>query len=144
MSHHHNRYNPIQRNDIERKRFRQSRCVRTMEDSNTKFNSHLPSATTFHHQPPPSPTLRTRASLCRAYLPACRPPWTDYNSLPVPSWAVGIPARSVGNTGDRSNAGSDTTMQCSQPSGGPAGPSGGTAKSPGRDGTVSCSPSRPR
>ena len=34
-------------------------------------------------------------------------------------------------------------QQCSQPSGGPAGPRGGTAKSPGRDGTASCSPSRP-
>ena len=33
--------------------------------------------------------------------------------------------------------------QCSQPSGGRAGPRGGTAKSPGRDGTASCSPSRP-
>ena len=33
--------------------------------------------------------------------------------------------------------------QCSQPSGGPAEPRGGTAKSPGRDGTASCSPSRP-
>ena len=33
--------------------------------------------------------------------------------------------------------------QCSQPSGGPAGPRRGTAKSPGRDGTASCSPSRP-
>ena len=39
MSHHHKRYNPIQRNDIERKGFRQSRCVRTMEDSSTKFNN---------------------------------------------------------------------------------------------------------
>ena len=36
-----------------------------------------------------------------------------------------------------------TLGQCSQPSGGPAGPRGGTAKSPGRDGTASCSPSRP-
>ena len=34
-------------------------------------------------------------------------------------------------------------QQCSQPSGGPAGPRGGTAKSPGRDGTASCSPSPP-
>ena len=38
MSHHHKRYNPIERNDIGGKGFRRSRCVRTMEDSNTKFN----------------------------------------------------------------------------------------------------------
>jgi len=35
----------------------------------------------------------------------------------------------------------DRKRQCSQPSGGPAGPRGGTAKSPGRDGTAICSPS---
>ena len=39
--------------------------------------------------------------------------------------------------------GTHARRQCSQPSGGPAGPRGGTAKSPGRDGTASCSPSRP-
>jgi len=31
--------------------------------------------------------------------------------------------------------------QCSQPSGAPVGPGGGTAKTPGRDGTAKCSPS---
>jgi len=31
--------------------------------------------------------------------------------------------------------------QCSQPSGAPVGPGGGTAKSPGRDGTAKRSPS---
>ena len=38
--HHHKRCNPIERKDIGKKRFRQSRCLRTMEDSdnNQKFN----------------------------------------------------------------------------------------------------------
>ena len=35
-------------------------------------------------------------------------------------------------------------VQCSEPSGGPAGPRGETAKSPGRDGTASRSPSGAR
>jgi len=41
MSHHHKRCNPIERNDIGKKCFRQSRCLRTMEDSdnNQKFNT---------------------------------------------------------------------------------------------------------
>ena len=34
-----------------------------------------------------------------------------------------------------------TLYQCSQPSGGPARPHGGAAKSPGWDGTAICSPS---
>jgi len=39
MSHHHKRYNPIARNDIVKKRFRQSCFLRTMEDNNLKFNT---------------------------------------------------------------------------------------------------------
>ena len=35
----------------------------------------------------------------------------------------------------------NTAMQCSQSSGAPVGPGGGTAKSPGRDGTTKCRPS---
>ena len=35
----------------------------------------------------------------------------------------------------------DELHQCSQLSGGPAGPSAGTTKSPGRDGTATCCPS---
>ena len=39
------------------------------------------------------------------------------------------------------NGGESSSDQCSQQSGAPVGPGGGTAKTPGRDGTAKCSPS---
>jgi len=74
--------------------------------------------------PPPAPPARVRPALAR---PALAQPALARFAPPHLTPPIPLPSR--------------TSSQCSQPSGAPVGPGGGTAKTPGRDGTAKCSPS---